>query len=87
MTGAELRAVTNTTGALDFKVYVKGEYVAACKYAQDATALVAIRGDGAQIKYGHRRVVWTEGKETQSAAASYDFVYETIHGRIKALAF
>lgn len=38
----------------DFKVYHRNEYRAACKYVEDAAALVAVLGDGAQIRYGHR---------------------------------
>jgi hypothetical protein len=58
-----------------WKVYsADGEYVAACKDIEDAAALVAFRGDGAQIRYEHRYIVWREGAEQQPAAESYDYV-------------
>ena len=66
----------------DFKVYHRNEYRAACKYVEDAAALVAVLGDGAQIRYGHRFPMWTEGAETQSAGESYDHVAEVVHARV-----
>lgn len=63
-----------------FKVYRGGEYVAACKYAEDAAAIIAMSSSGV-IKDGHARVVWEEGKEEQPAGESYDFVAQTIHAR------
>ena len=66
-----------------FKVYTTAnEYVAACKHIEDAAAIVALRGDGATIRYNHRHIVWREGNEEQPAAESYDFVYETVMSRI-----
>lgn len=61
----------------------QGEYVAACKYTEDAAALVAAHGTGAKIKYRHTLTVWEEGKETQPASESYDFVADTIEERIR----
>jgi len=59
----------------DWKVYDKdGKYIAACKDPHDAAAIVALRGDGATIRWGHRLIVWTEGQEGQSADNSYDYV-------------
>lgn len=69
------------------KVYnAAGEYLASFKYEEDAAVLVAALGDGASIRIGHskRSVVWTEGKETQSAGESYDHVATTIRGRVEA---
>ena len=36
------------------------EYVAGCKYAEDAICLAQFRGVGAEVRYGHpkRNVVW-----------------------------
>lgn len=69
-----------------FKIYTKsGEYIAACKHAEDAAAIVALNGDGATIRYGHakRDIVWTEGEAGDGAAAeSYDHVAEVAHQRI-----
>ena len=46
-----------------FKVYnPEGEYVAACKYPEDAAAVVAAHGPGAQIRDGHTRVVSPAGR-------------------------
>jgi hypothetical protein len=66
------------------KIYsASGEYLASCKYGEDAAALVAVLGDGTTIRYGYSRqnIVWTEGKETQPAGESYDFVAKTISVR------
>jgi len=49
-----------------------GEFGASTKYAEDAAAIVALWGAGATVKWDHRLVVWTEGKEEISAAESYD---------------
>ena len=68
-----------------FKVYDSaGQYVASCKYPEDAAALIAcVYGDnGATIRYGHRKVVWTEGSESMFASESYDFVAEQVWKRI-----
>jgi hypothetical protein len=60
-------------GSPQWKVYNdSGEYVAACKHAEDAAALVANYGSGAKIKHGHSLVVWHEGHEAESAGESYD---------------
>lgn len=64
-----------------WKVYAGAEYVASCKYAEDAGALVAFRGDGASIRYRHTMIVWQEGKEAQGAAESYDHVAVICHQR------
>jgi len=65
-----------------WKVYSRtGEYVAACKYGEDAAAVVATYAEGATIRYGHRRVVWTEGAETFPAGESYDGVAQVIYER------
>ena len=62
-----------------FKVYnPDGEYVAACKFAEDAAAIVAAYGDGATIRYGHRKVVFREGSEGASAGDSYDASYDAV---------
>ena len=60
-----------------YKVFnPSGEYVASCKHAEDAAAVVALYGDGAQIRTSHskRDTVWVEGEESDSAANSVDFV-------------
>lgn len=69
-----------------WKVYsVDGEYVASCKYVEDAAALLsACYGIGATIRYGHSKKVWIEGTERQPASESYDFVAATVHARASA---
>jgi hypothetical protein len=65
-----------------FKVYsADGQYVASCKYAEDAGAVVA-NYMGGTVRFGHRRVVWREGREEDTAANSYDAVAQTIHARL-----
>jgi hypothetical protein len=69
------------------KIYSKtGEYLAACRYPEDAAALVAARGEGATIREGHspKHTVWTEGKEEHPASESFDFVRDTVRKRIRS---
>jgi len=67
----------------DWKVYTPaGEFTAATKCATEAAALIAFLGEGAQIKYMHHTLVWTEGKEKQPAAESYDYVTDTCIDRV-----
>lgn len=66
-----------------FKVYRGKEYVAACKHAEDAAALVAI-SCGGTIKHGHTLVVWREGQEAFSAGESYDGAAQIMRQRITA---
>lgn len=65
-----------------FKVYRDGEYVAACKYAEDAAMLVA--GATGVVKHGHRLVVWREGSEEFGAGASYDEAAAIMCARVDA---
>ena len=67
-----------------FKVYRNGEYIAACRYGEDAAALVALTGDGT-VRYGHRLVVWTEGQESFPAGESYDGAAAIMEQRIETL--
>lgn len=73
-----------------FKVYSReGEYLASCKYPEDAAAVVSVRGDGATIRYGHRTadVVWTEGPAGDGDGGnSYDTVAQVIQERLDARA-
>lgn len=63
-----------------------GNYLASCVETEGAAALVALAGAGATIRNGHARknAVWVEGKETQPAGESYDFVAQTIVDRTTA---
>ena len=64
-----------------YKVYRYGKYIASCKYAEDAAALVAGHA-GAQIRAGHsggsKGALWTEGAEYFSAGDSFDGVAELV---------
>lgn len=63
-----------------FKVYRNKEYIAACRYAEDAAALVSLAGG--EIRWGHSAVVWREGSEAFSAGQSYDGAANIMHNRI-----
>lgn len=67
-----------------FKVYREAEYVAACKYAEDAAVLAAVFGVGTTIRVGHTFIAWREGAEEISAAESYDRVARVISDRRSA---
>lgn len=68
-----------------YKVYSKhGEYLASCKYAEDAAAIVALNGEGSTIRLGHTIILWTEGKETCPAYESYDTVASVVDEREQA---
>lgn len=67
-----------------FKVFSPdGEYIAACKYPEDAGALASLEGAGATIRTGHarRHIVWTEGIDGV-AYYSYAVVEKTIRSKI-----
>ncbi len=67
----------------NYKIYRQGgEYVASCKYAEDAAAIVSIWGEGAFVKFQHRVRVWTEGKEDFSAGESYDRAASVMRRRL-----
>lgn len=68
-----------------FKVYDQhNRYQAACHEVEAAAAIVGnIYGDGSTIRDGHKRIVWTEGSEEESASNSYDFVARTVRSRIE----
>lgn len=69
-------------GSPRFKVFRGKEYVASCKYPEDAAAIVATSPTGATIRDGHTTVVWNEGREAQPAGESFDFVASTIYARL-----
>ena len=63
------------TNSPNWKVFnPKGEYVASCKFPEDAAAIVAAYGDGASIRWGHAKkdTVFTEGENECRAGNSYD---------------
>lgn len=67
-----------------WKVYSSdGEYIGCVKNAEDAACLVALRGDGAKVRYDHSFVVWNEGHEDQPAGESYDFAADVMLRRVR----
>lgn len=67
-----------------YKVFtLGGDYIASCKYREDAAVLVAARGKGATVRLGHspKWVIWREGSESQSAGHSYDYAANVMAGR------
>ena len=63
-----------------FKIYSgPREYVAACKYAEDAAAIVSNYFMGT-IRLGHTKkdILWLEGSDG-AAADSFDVVAETVY--------
>jgi len=66
----------------EFKIYGPGgEYEAACKHAETAAAICALLGNGTKIRWCHRHILWTEGKDGL-AGESYGVVAHTVHARI-----
>jgi len=70
-----------------WKVYRGREYVAACKYVEDAAVLAAAFGAGSSIRWEHSSAwtVWREGAESQSAGESYDHVASVANARLAEL--
>jgi len=66
-----------------WKVYSRGDYLAACKDLSDALALCDKNGDGSSIRHGHAKssTVWTQGEEAVDSL-DYDTVIEIIHNRM-----
>jgi len=65
-----------------FKVYnPSGEYVAAVKHPEDGAAICAAYGPGSQIRDGHKRVVYEDGKDGD-AGNSYDEAAAVVLSRI-----
>lgn len=66
-----------------FKVYNRNnEYIAACKYVEDAIAICFVNGDGTSIRYGHNKKVWTEGENQFASDEGYDAVSAIIMKRL-----
>lgn len=63
----------------------EGEYQASAKDIFLAAMIVSFLGDGAQIRDGHKFVVWHEGKEGQSAGYNYDHTEIVVRSRTDAL--
>lgn len=71
--------------SLDFKIYDSdGIYQASCRHATDAAAVVAIQGDGATVRFRHRKRIWTEGENADGYAGdSYDEAAELMLSRME----
>ena len=72
------------SGTPQIKVFdSNGRYQAACKEICAAACLMSLYGDGSTIRFGHSKsdIVWIEGKETQPAYESYDYVQEISDAR------
>jgi hypothetical protein len=64
------------------KVYRDGEYVASCKYYEDAAAICGMGGN-AKVKLDHGRTIWTEGSEVISAGDSWDEAGTIMRDRVE----
>jgi len=68
-----------------YKVYTSaGEYVAACKYAEDAAAVASLYGEGSTVRSGHRKVLFADGIDGISGGESVDDAAALIHERERA---
>ena len=67
-----------------YKVYdANGDYRASTKHPAEAAAVITLLGKGATIRASdHKRILWHEGQEEDTASNSYDFVTQTVYQRI-----
>ncbi len=63
-----------------FKVYRNGEYVASCKFAEDAAAIVGM--SGGQIKLHHKQILFDSAKDSIDAGDSWDAVASLVISRL-----
>lgn len=66
------------------KVYREGEYVASCKYFEDAAALAGTT-TGTVVKWQGAKVIWVEGKEAIDACDSWDQAADIMQKRVAEL--
>jgi hypothetical protein len=66
-----------------WKVYLGAEFIASCRYPEDAAALVAAHRDGGYVYYNHDLCVWQEGKEEFWAGENYDRAADIMRQRVK----
>lgn len=65
-----------------WKVYTtEGEYVASTKHTEGASLLMSLYGNGATIRFDHRKIVWTEGLDG-NACQSYDYTAMIINRKL-----
>jgi hypothetical protein len=75
-------------GAPKIKVFnAKGEYIAACKFYEDAACLVNLYGNGATVRIDHstRGIVWTQDEDIANAGESYDEAAERMRANERNL--
>ena len=66
-----------------YKVYTAdNEYIASVKHPEFGAVLLASLTENATLRFGHRKVLWTEGKDGYSAD-SYDKVVALSIERMK----
>lgn len=63
------------------KIHRGGEYVASCKYFEDAAAIAGMT-PGTIVKW-HRWTIWREGEESISAADSWDEAAQIMRDRVE----
>ncbi len=76
------------SGTPKYKVFnSKGEYVASCKYAEDAGAICAAWGEGSSIRWGHQKActLFVNGTDAD-AGESYDKVAQICRQRLDEIA-
>lgn len=68
------------------KIYRNGEYVAACKYFEDAAAICGMT-PGTKVKWQGLALIFTEGEEAEgsNAADSWDAAAELMRSRVEAI--
>ena len=67
-----------------FKVYRFGEYVAACKFPEDAAAILGMGGPG-EIRLNHKEVLY-KTEDGCEAANSYDEVAQQVYRAMAPIA-
>lgn len=66
-------------GSPKYKIYTsRGEYVAACKYAEDAACVVGNQGTGATVKANGRIVYRTVEMSADGLSDSFDAIADQI---------
>lgn len=74
-------------GSPKWKVFnPQGKYVASCLHIEDAAAIISAYGEGATLRWGHRKcdTFWIEGEECAEAGDSYDRVARIVGKRFDA---
>lgn len=66
------------------KIYRNKEYVASCKYFEDAAAIAGMT-KGTVVKWRGKKVIWIEGDESVEAAESWDEAAHLMRGRVEAI--